>query len=152
MRGLVAWILGLGLAANGLAMLAAPAGWYAIVPGVVDTGSLNAHFVRDIGAAYLVCGAGLVAFALRPEARSAAQAGAAFLALHAAVHLCDAAAGREHAQQLLLDVPTVFLPPVLAAWIAWSPLRPGVTSTKEKSDDQMVSAAVDRQVRAHVEL
>jgi hypothetical protein len=72
MRGLVAWILGLGLAANDLAMLADPADWYAIVPGVIDTGSLNPHFVRDIGAAYLVCGGGLVAFVLRPEARSAA--------------------------------------------------------------------------------
>jgi hypothetical protein len=152
MRGLVAWMLGLGLAANGLTMLAVPASWYAMVPGVVDTGPFNPHFVRDIGAAYVVCGAALVAFAMRPEARSAAQAGAAFLALHAALHLWDAASGREHAHQLLLDIPTIFFPPILGLWIVWSPLRPDITPTMEKSDDQMVSATMDRQIRAHVEL
>jgi hypothetical protein len=153
MRGFVAYILGLGLAANGLAMLAVPMNWYATVPGVVDTGPFNPHFVSDIGAAYVVAGAALVWFAKRPTtARSAAQAGASFLLLHAGVHLWDGVTGREHARQLLVDIPTVFLPPVLALWIAWSPLRHGAKSKKEKSDDQMDSAAVDRQVRAHVEL
>jgi hypothetical protein len=37
------------------------------------------------------------------------------------VHLWDAAVGREHAHQLLVVLPTVFLPPALAIWIAWSP-------------------------------
>ena len=152
MRGIMAWILGIGLAANGLVMLGGPAAWYAAVPGVIDTGPFNAHFVRDIGVAYFVAGSALVWFAIKAAARPAAQAGAAFLALHAAVHLWDAAAGREHVHQLLIDGPTVFLPPVLAIWIAWPPLPRGATSTKENSSDQMVSAAVDRQVRAHVEL
>ena len=57
---LLGWLLGLGLVANGLVMLTVPAIWYARVPGVVDTGPFNAHFVRDIGAAYLVCGLALV--------------------------------------------------------------------------------------------
>jgi len=43
--------------------------------------------------------------------RRAAQAGALFLALHAVVHLWDAAAGRAH--QLFIDAPTVFLPAIL---------------------------------------
>jgi len=119
MRGLVAWVLGVGLAANGLIMLAAPADWYAMVPGVAGTGPFNAHFVGDIGAAYLVAGATLPWFAVNRAARPAALAGAAFLALHALVHLWDAAAGREHAHQLLVDLPSVFLPPALAIWIAW---------------------------------
>jgi hypothetical protein len=38
MRDLVALVLGIGLAANGLIMLVVPAEWYAAVPGVVDTG------------------------------------------------------------------------------------------------------------------
>ena len=80
MRGLVAWVLGIGLAANGLIMLAAPADWYAMVPGVAGTGPFNAHFVRDIGAAYLVAGATLPWFAVNRAARPAALAGAAFLA------------------------------------------------------------------------
>jgi uncharacterized protein YjeT (DUF2065 family) len=79
MRGLVASVLGLGLAANGLTMLAVPMSWYTMVPGVVDTGPFNLHFVRDIGVAYVVTGAALVWFAKRPTARSAVQTGAAFL-------------------------------------------------------------------------
>lgn len=144
MRVVLAFILGLGWAANGMIMLAAPVGWYAGVPGVVDTGPFNPHFVRDVGVAYLVCGAALVWFAVDKAARPAAAAGTAFLALHALIHLWDAAAGREHAHQLLVDIPTVFLPPVLALWIV-SPLwRQTPNSSQEKSDDQMVTAALDR--------
>jgi hypothetical protein len=142
MRGLVAWVLGIGLAANGLIMLAAPAEWYAMVPGVAGTGPFNAHFVRDIGVAYLVAGATLPWSAVNRAARSAALAGAAFLALHALVHLWDAAAGREHAHQLLVDLPSVFLPPALAIWIAWRRRNPN----EEKRDDQMVPAATDRRL------
>jgi uncharacterized protein YjeT (DUF2065 family) len=120
-RRIVAWIIGLGLIANGLTMLAVPPAWYDLVPGVPQTGPLNPHFVRDIGAAYLVAGATLVWFAIDHVARPAAVPGAAFLAIHALIHLWDAAAGREHAHQLLVDLPTVFLPPVLAVWIAWPP-------------------------------
>jgi len=116
-----AWIVGLGLIANGLTMLAVPEAWYALVPGVPQTGPLNPHFVRDIGAAYLVAGGTLVWFAIDRAARPAALAGAAFLAIHAAIHVWDAAAGREHAHQLLVDLPAVFLPPALAIWIAWPP-------------------------------
>jgi len=130
MRGVVAWIVGLALAANGLAMLAVPAGWFEMVPGVVDTGPFNGHFIRDIGAAYLVAGAALASFAASRIARPAALGGAAFLTIHALVHLWDAAAGREHVHQLLVDLPTVFLPPILALWIAWSPLDRGSISAK----------------------
>lgn len=121
-------VLGVALAANGLFMLAGPAAWYAAVPGVVETGPLNPHFVRDIGAAYLVCGAALAVFAAKPAARPAAQVAAAFLGIHALVHLWDAVAGREAWGQLLVDRPTVFLPPALAIWIAWprQPVQTGV--------------------------
>jgi hypothetical protein len=143
MRGLVAWILGLGLAANGLVMLAAPADWYAALPGVADTGPFNPHFVRDIGAAYLVTGAAFVSLGLYRAAWPAALAAAAFLTLHALVHLWDAAAGREHAHALVVDLPTVFLPPALAIWLVW-PLGRRALSAKENSDDPLVSAPLDR--------
>ncbi len=120
-RLIVAWIVGLILIANGLTMLAVPEDWYALVPGVPQTGPFNPHFVRDIGAAYLVAGAVLVWFAVDRSARPAALAGAAFLAIHALIHMWGAAAGREYAHQLLADLPTVFLPPALAIWIAWPP-------------------------------
>src|SRR5581483_2403752 len=45
-------ILGLLNVANGVWMLLAPASWYYRLPaGVPDTGPLNPHFVRDVGAA-----------------------------------------------------------------------------------------------------
>jgi hypothetical protein len=92
-RGLAA-VLGAGLAAGALYQLAAPLAWYGAVPGVVTTGPFNAHFVRDIGAAYLVAAAGLVAFAVRPSAWWPALAcAAAFLTLHAGVHAFDAVCG-----------------------------------------------------------
>jgi hypothetical protein len=120
-RLIVAWIVGSTLTANGLTMLAVPEGWYALVPGVPQTGPFNPHFVRDIGAAYLVAGGALVWFAIDRSARPAAFAGAAFLAIHALIHLWDAAVGREHAHQVLVDLPTIFLPPALAIWIVWPP-------------------------------
>jgi uncharacterized protein YjeT (DUF2065 family) len=119
MRSMLAWILGIGLAVNGLMMLGAPAAWYAAVPGVAETGPFNPHFVRDIGAAYLAAGGSLLWFAAQPAARAVAQAGAAFLTLHALIHVWDAAAGRAHVHRLLADLPAVFLPPALAIWIAW---------------------------------
>lgn len=51
--------LGVFLGLNGVFMLAQPASWYAAVPGVLETGPLNTHFVRDIGAAYGLVGLGL---------------------------------------------------------------------------------------------
>ena len=130
MRTIVAWVLGIGLAANGLAMLAVPAGWYDAVPGVPETGPFNPHFVRDIGAAYLIAGAAIAWFAIERHARPAAQVAATFLVFHALVHLWDAVAGREHAHRLIVDLPTVFLPPALAIWIVWSSASRGATSTK----------------------
>ena len=147
MRRVLAIILGIGLALNALLMLAVPAAWYAAVPGVTQTGPFNPHFVRDIGAAYLVAAAALIWFAASPKAQSAVQAGAAFLTLHALVHLWDAVAGREHAHQLI-DLATVFLPSVLAIWIAW----PAHQRYRGETHDQMVVATKDRGVRAGVEL
>ena len=58
---IIAGVLALILAGNGVMMLLAPLPWYDAVPGVVATGPFNPHFVRDIGAAYLVAGLGAAA-------------------------------------------------------------------------------------------
>ena len=121
------------------------------VPGVSETGALNHHFIRDLGAVYLVAGVAMPWFALDTAVRPAAQAGAAFLVMHAIVHLCDAAAGREHVHALLVEVPDVFLPAILAVWIVW-PLPGNRNLRKEKIDDQVVFAATDRRLRTNVEL
>ncbi len=119
MRRAIEIILGGGLAVlligNGIAMLFAGPWWYGAVPGAPSTGPFNAHFVKDIGAAYLVCGAALATFAWRPAAAMPALAAAAgFLTLHAAVHLADAIASPICGQALVRDVPGVFLPALIS--------------------------------------
>ncbi len=107
-------------AVNGLAMLAVPEGWFLRVPGVADTGPFNPHFVRDVGAAYLLSGVAFLALALAPAtARPYALAGAAYLLAHAVIHLVEAALGQQTLSHLLADLPAVFALPALAAWSAW---------------------------------
>jgi hypothetical protein len=74
------WILPAILAINGAVMMLAPAWWYPRVPGVIETGPLNDHFVRDIGAAYLACALAM-GWALKDPARGlgVAVASATFL-------------------------------------------------------------------------
>src|SRR5580698_8923322 len=83
LRRLVAFILALAMGGNGLAMLVCGPWWYGAVPGVVMTGPFNPHFVKDIGAAYLVVGLAFAWLAWRPSpiARGASAAAAAFLLL-----------------------------------------------------------------------
>ncbi len=107
------------LATNGVAMLAAPSWWYSAVPGVPATGPFNAHFVRDIGAAYLVSGAGVGWYAMRPALGwSALVAAAAFLDLHALIHIHDAVLSPVCGRELLRDLPGVFIPAILASALA----------------------------------
>lgn len=124
----IAGALGGILALNGVAMLLAGAWWYGAVPGVVATGPYNPHFVRDIGAAYLVAGGALGAYALRPrEAWAAVVAAAAFLTLHAAIHVYDAICGTHPLADVLRDLGGVYLPAALALWFA---IRPVVKETR----------------------
>ena len=96
MRRTIAAILAPLNILNGLTMLLAGAFWYASVPGAVETGPYNPHFVHDIGAAFLVAGLALAARAWRPAYWPAAVAGAAFLAAHALIHLAIIVAGHDH--------------------------------------------------------
>lgn len=139
MRRVLGLLLATFLAGNGGFMLLAPAAWYAAVPGVVDAGAFNPHFVRDIGAAYLAAGAAALWAALSPRAWPAALAGAGFLALHAGIHLAEWAAGRGHAH-LASDIPGVLLPPLLLAWLGW-PRR-----TKGARHAEMADPAASRRV------
>ena len=91
------------LGVNALAMLFASFWWYNAVPGVTATGAYNPHFVRDIGAAYLVVAGGLGWFAWRPiQGWPALVASAAFLVLHAFIHVFDANRGFVPSDQNLL--------------------------------------------------
>jgi hypothetical protein len=105
---------------NGLVMMAAPYPWYLGIPGVIQTGPFNDHFVRDIGATYLACaiGTGLGAFDLRRHAGAVAVA-AGFQGLHAVIHLITPFCGGGPPWPLLArDFPGVFLPTLLTIWLA----------------------------------
>jgi hypothetical protein len=122
MKRILAAILAALLAANALAMLAAPLSWYGVAPGVPATGPFNPHFVRDIGAAYLTVVLGLGWFSVRPMQGWAALVGAAaFLDLHALVHLHDAALSPVCGHDLARDFPGVFLPALIATALAAFP-------------------------------
>ncbi|MES2897044.1 MAG: hypothetical protein V4759_13495 [Pseudomonadota bacterium] len=119
MTRILAAALAAMLAANALAMLFASFWWYGAVPGVTATGAYNPHFVRDIGAAYLVTAGGLAWFAWRPiQGWPALVAGAAFLVLHAGIHVFDASCSANPLADVMRDLPGVYLPALLAAWLA----------------------------------
>jgi dipeptide/tripeptide permease len=118
----LAVVLALAMGLNGVVMLAAGRWWYGVVPGVTTTGPFNPHFVKDIGAAYLVAGFAFAWLAWKPAAagaQGAAAAGAAFLALHAGVHLAEAISDPAGLAHLARDFPGVLLPALIAVWLAW---------------------------------
>lgn len=124
MRRALAYFLGITNGVNAIWMLLNPLGWYAAIPGVTGTGPANVHFIRDIGCAFLATALSLIWLAISPRlAWPAAMIGGGFLVLHALVHVWDAMAGREHAHQLLGELLPVFLPGILAVWLAWSARR-----------------------------
>jgi hypothetical protein len=121
---IISIILAVILGLNGLVMLFAGLWWYGVVPGVTATGPYNPHFVRDIGAVYLVVGASLAAFAVRPrQAWPALVATAAFLTLHAGIHVFDAACGTRPLQDVARDFGAIYLPAILTVVLALRPQR-----------------------------
>jgi len=124
MLRILAWLLAVLLIANGLFMLVRPEPWYFAVPGAAETGPFNRHFVNDIGAAFLVAGAGAAWAAWRPERGwPSLVAGAGFLALHALIHLVEVATGHHGGQALVRDFPGVYLPTLVALLLVFG-LRP----------------------------
>ncbi|WP_309642755.1 hypothetical protein [Phenylobacterium sp.] len=125
MSRIVALALAVILVGNGLAMLFASFWWYNAVPGVTATGAFNPHFVRDIGAAYLVAGLGAAWFLWRPvQGWPALVAGALFLLLHAAIHVFDASCSANPLADVIRDLPGVYLTALAAVWLAIAH-RPG---------------------------
>jgi hypothetical protein len=97
-----------------------PRVFYDLVPGVDETGPFNPHFGRDTGAAFLVAGFGLFWTARDRAAWPAGLAAAAFLTLHALIHIWDGLAGRETAEHLVVDLPILLGTAILALWVAWA--------------------------------
>jgi hypothetical protein len=108
-RGL-AGLMALLAGANGVFMLVASLAWYDAVPGVPSTGPFNPHFVKDIGAVYLMCALGLGWFAWRPvQGWPAMAAAAAWLTMHAAIHVYDATCGASPLADIRRDFVGVYL-------------------------------------------
>jgi len=108
--------------ANGSFMLWDPSTWYVTTPGVLNTGPLNPHFVRDIGFVYLLCGLAYVP-ALRGQVWPWLAIGAAWPALHAGFHVAEwIAHGPPGGLALMLEIAGVLIPAgsglLLAVW-AW---------------------------------
>ncbi len=118
-------VLGAMNLGNAAWMLADPAGWYAGLPAAVpDTGPLNTHFVRDVGSAFGVMGAALLAAAARPALRVPALAGVTgFYALHALVHVTDTLAGRLPPSHWAIDAPGVYVPTLVMLAATWAARR-----------------------------
>ncbi len=106
----IAAVMALLLGLNGLFMLFAPFPWYNAVPGVPATGPFNPHFVRDIGAAYMVVAGGLAWSSWRQvQGWPALAAGAGFLTLHACVHVFDASCSPAPLAKLAQDFVGIYL-------------------------------------------
>lgn len=99
------------LAANGMVMVVAPLAWYRMVPGVIDTGAFNQHFVRDIGFIQLLLGVAFITGLVRPEHRIGLwTAATVWLSAHAAFHLWEVAVGICSSSVIPRDFPAVTLP------------------------------------------
>lgn len=115
----IAMALGVLAAANGVFMLADPVTWYARVPGVIDTGLYNAHFIRDIGLMYGLIGAAFIMGALhRPASLPAWGCATLWLAGHALLHAWEVSVGICAPSTLLRDFPAVTLPALLGACLS----------------------------------
>jgi uncharacterized protein YjeT (DUF2065 family) len=113
---ILAFALAALFAFNGLYMLAMPDAWYATVPGVVETGPANHHFIRDIGLAYLAAGCATVLGALGGGWRLFAVA-AIFIGGHAIFHVVEYFTGHPPSH-LVEDLVFIHLPGVALIFLA----------------------------------
>lgn len=120
-------VLGVSFALVAVMMLATPRLWYETFPGVAERGAFNTHFVRDIGCASLVAGAGFILGGIRPSRyRPAMIAAAALIGLHALLHALEEVAGAHGRSYFFTDLPAVYVPAALGLWLAFAGPRTGV--------------------------
>jgi len=119
-------------------MLIAPYEWYRTLPGVAERGAFNAHFVRDIGCAILLVGAGFVAGGIGGERwRPAMIAAALFGMLHALVHLGEEIFGAHAHSFLSIDLPGVYFPSLLGLWLAFAGSTGRFSAKQPRHQDQL---------------
>jgi hypothetical protein len=118
----LAGLLGVGLAGNGIFMLISPEAWYFAVPGVTSTGPFNQHFLRDIGLIFVLIGSGFAFGAVRSSSRILLWSmGAIWLSGHALFHFWEVTVGICGPEVLPRDFPAVTLPALIAVALSvWS--------------------------------
>ena len=125
---------------NAIWMMSDPGGWYLYLPAAVpDFGPLNEHFVRDLGAMFLIWGLALLWAAFSEKHRFVLLALIAMWnGLHALVHPFDTLRGLVASEHWLIDFPMVYAPTaiyVLLAWLARSGPRREAISDSAGSDE-----------------
>lgn len=98
-------------------MLFQPEDWYQSTPGVPETGPMNVHFIRDIGAAFLMSGVAFTLFAIRRTAWEVVAVGAIFPGIHGGIHAFDLLTGHSHSS-VTIDFFGVVVPGLLAVLLA----------------------------------
>ena len=95
---------------NGIAMLAAPATWYALTPGADHSGPLNTHFVRDIGLAFIAASVALSLAASAERPHRLILVAVAFLGGHAGLHAAEMLAHGTTLTAAVRDVAMILVP------------------------------------------
>ncbi|MBO6504826.1 MAG: hypothetical protein JJ850_05490 [Kordiimonadaceae bacterium] len=98
-------------------MLFQPEDWYQGTPGVPETGPINVHFIRDIGAAFLMSCAAFTLFAIRKTPWEVVALGAIFPGIHGGIHAFGLLTGHSHAS-VAVDFFGVVVPGLLAVLLA----------------------------------
>lgn len=110
---------------NGAWMLIFPRSWYTDLPADVEhTGPFNAHFVRDLGVAFLVVGVAFAWSARNIDRSYPLHIGLTlFFCGHALIHLLDIGTGHLPATHWFIDIPGVFLPALIMIALAVPAVR-----------------------------
>lgn len=98
-------------------MLFQPEDWYHNTSGVPETGPMNVHFIRDIGAAFLMSGAAFTLFAFRKTSWEVVAIGAIFPGIHGGIHAFGLVMGHSHSS-VAVDFFGVVVPGLLAVLLA----------------------------------
>jgi len=114
---------------NGAWMLLFPQSWYTDLPAAVPhTGPFNAHFVRDIGVAFIVSSVAFAWSARNIDRSYPIHIGLTLLFTgHALIHVVDILTGHLPTEHWLIDLPGVFLPAVIMIALAIPSVRMRVT-------------------------
>lgn len=113
------WLMGLTSLANGAWMMAHAWSWFTFLPGVMDTGAVNAHFIHDVGIVYAIAGGGFIWCARNLAAARPVFIGITlFYAGHALGHVAEILAGQLPARHWWVDLPLVFAPAIILVAIA----------------------------------